>query len=199
MKKVNYLVFSAILMAGMQGMVTAQEQTKPSRTAVVDMEYVFKNYKKFDEQRTALRGQVVEAEKQFQARLQELKALQQKFVALKAGSAEYKKQEIELAGKAADAEASRQVLRRDFARKEAALYREIYLEVTDAVQRYAKYYNYNLVMRFSRSTVGEFGEPQSTLKSMNRQVVYYDTQDDISDAVLDFLNKSHSKGTASPK
>lgn len=194
--KLSYMTLAMTFVVGFQGLAMAQQETtKPSRSAVIDMEYVFKNYKKFGDELTRLRGQVVEAEKQMQAQLAQLKTVKEQFDSLKAGSPEYQKKEQELAGKAADLEASRQVLKRDFARKEAALYREVYLEVTDAVQRYATYYHYNLVMRHSRNELADVGNPQQALRSMNRQVIYIAPEDDISDAVLEYLNKKY-KGTA---
>ena len=197
--KLRYVTLAMALVVGFQGVVTAQQETKPSRSAVIDMEYVFKNYKKFEDELNSLRSQVAEAEKQMQAELQGLQGLKQQFSALKADSPEYIKKEQELASKAADLEASRQVLKRDFARKEAALYREIYLEVTDAVQRYATYYKYNLVLRHSRSEVADVGNPQMAMRSMNRQVIYIAPEDDISDAVLEYLNKKYQGGAAKEK
>jgi len=194
--KLSYLTLAMTLVAGFQGSVMAQQETKPSRSAVIDMEYVFKNYKKFDDELNNLRSEVAAAEQQMQAQLQQLQALNEQFKSLKTDSPDYKKKEQELAAKAADLEAARQVLKRDFARKEAALYREIYLEVTDAVQRYAKYYKYNLVMRHSRSELADIGNPQMAMRSMNRQVIYIAPEDDISDAVLEYLNKKYKPAAA---
>jgi Skp family chaperone for outer membrane proteins len=194
--KLSYVTLAMTLVAGFHGSVMAQTEMKPSRSAVIDMEYVFKNYKKFGDELEALRGEVAAAEKQMQAHLQQLKTLKQQFDGLKTDSPDYKKKEQELAAKAADLEAARQVLKRDFARKEAALYREVYLEVTDAVQRYAKYYKYNLVMRHSRSELADIGNPQLAMRSMNRQVIYIAPEDDISDAVLEYLNKKYKPASA---
>jgi outer membrane protein len=54
------------------------------------------------------------------------------------------------------------------------------------------------VIRFNRGDVAEAGNPQAIINNMNRQVVYYQPQDDITEPILNHLNEQYRK-TASKK
>ena len=108
---------------------------------------------------------------------------------LEEGSPDYTKLEEQLLKSQSDLESFRRVAQRDFFKKEADLYKTVYLEVEDLVQKYANYHGYTLVLRFERDDVDAADNPRDIISGMNRQVVYYRSQDDITDAILTYLNK----------
>ena len=120
---------------------------------------------------------------------------------LKEGTPEYTAIEQRIVQGATELETFRKVKQREFLRKEADIYRTVYLEVQGAVEKYARYYKYTLVMRFNRGTVQSAENPQEILQSMNRPVVYHRGEDDLTDPILSYLNGEYRKtagGTAAP-
>jgi len=58
------------------------------------------------------------------------------------------------------------------------------------------------ILRFNREDVNAAKNPQEVLQSMNRQVVYFYAKDDITDRVLQYLNKrytSQAGGATTPR
>ena len=106
--------------------------------------------------------------------------------------------EEQLVSRSTELETFRKVKQREFLRKEADIYKTVYLEVQDAVQKYAGYYKYTLIMRFNRDKVGSAENPQEIIQSMNRPVVFHRTQDDLTDPILRYLNDQYSKTAARP-
>ncbi len=126
--------------------------------------------------------------------IEEMQQLQQQAQSgqLKQDSPEFKQIEQTMIQKQADLESFRKVQQRDFLRKESEIYKQVYLETQKAVQLYAQHFNYTLVMRFNRAKVEEAENPQAVLQSMNRQVVFHRGQDDITQPVLDYLNRTYN-------
>lgn len=166
----------------------------PHKIALIDMAHVFKNYKKFEARREGLKTEITTSEERIKKDLEAIKILQQQLKSLVEGSPEYKVKEQELASKAADIQAYREVQQRDFLRKESQIYKEIYGEVSEAVGKYAEYYKYSLVMRFKRDEMPEADNPNDVINKMNGTVIYHRAEDDITDAVLKFLNDRYDRG-----
>lgn len=177
----------------------ATPSTSQHKIALIDMAHVFKNYSKFESMRESLKTEITASEEKIKGDLEQLKALQEKLQMLTESSPGYAQAEAELASKAAEIDAGRKVMQRDFLRKESQIYKQVYMEVTGAVKMYAEYYNYTLVLRFNRSQLQEDDAPRDVINGMNKQVVYHRSEDDITDAVLDYLNKKHAKENAAAR
>lgn len=204
MKKLVVLstVFAIAAVAMIGGMQTDRlaAQAKPStahKIALIDMAHVFKNYAKFEALRENLKTEIKASEEKMQADIQQLQAMKEKLQMMTESSPGYAQAEQELASKAAEIDASRKVMQRDFLRKESQIYKQIYMEVSGAVKMYADYYKYSLVLRFNRNQIQESDAPQEVINGMNKQVVYHRAEDDITDAVLDYLNKKYQKENVS--
>ncbi len=169
------------------------------KVGLIDMAHVFKNYKKFEALREDLKNEIGASDTQAKKMAEQIQILQGQMKELKEGSPDYIAKEKQLASLASDFEAFRKVAQRDFLRKESQIYRTIYLEVSDAVQKYADYYKYTLVLRFSREKVDGEQNPQVILQRMNKQVVYYREPDDITLSVLDYLNRKYDSGAPAPR
>lgn len=174
---------------------TPATDTLPHRVALIDMAYVFKNYKKFEVLREDLKAEVTAGEEIAKAKAEEIRNLQAKMKTYTETSPEYSKAEGELAKKSAEFEAFRRAAQRDFLKKESQIYHTVYMDVSDLVAKYAKHYNYTLVMRFSREDL-DTENAQKLIEGMNRQVVYYRDQDDITDEVTDVLNRQFGTAAA---
>lgn len=196
MKKFTTLVASFVLVAGLAATPAAvfaqAEASSQFKVGLIDMAHVFKNYKKFEALRNDLKAEIEQSDLKAKQMAAELKQIQEKAKTFKEGSPEFKKFESQLAENASKFEAFRKIAQRDFLRKEAEIYKTVYLEVSEAVELYAKHYKYSLIMRFSRDGVETAeGNPQQILQSMNRQVVSFGKELDITDTVLEYLNRKY--------
>jgi len=186
----------------------AQAQEKAAAAAagthqvgLIDMAHVFKNYDKFKSMTEDMQGDAKKAQADAEAMVEQMKQVQTKMQSLQEGSEDYIKNETQILTLQTKLESFRKVQQREFLRKEAEIYKTVYMEVQEAVQKYAKYYKYTLIIRFNRQSVDAAENPQEIITSMNRQVVYYRDQDDLTDPILNFLNDEYKKasgGAAAP-
>lgn len=169
----------------------------PHKVGLIDMAHVFKNYRKFEVLREELKSEIEGADREAQAKAAQIKKLQDelKNSPYKPGSPEYNNLESRITQLVAEFEMFRKVSQREFLAREAKVYKTIYLEVTDAVALYAKYYKYTLVLRFTRDKIQDAQDPKEILNSMNHQVVFHVPDDDITLSVLKYLNDQYSKGS----
>ena len=167
----------------------------PHQVGLIDMAQVFKDYEKFKTLREALQADIERSDAEAKGKLEQMKQLQQQAQSgnLKEGSPEYQQIETRLLSMKNELETFRQVQQREFLRKESEIYKQVYLEVQDAVNKYAHHYDLTLIMRFNRNKVEEAANPQEVIQSMNRQVVYHRTSDDITDSVLSYLNREYQR------
>jgi outer membrane protein len=202
-KLVIYSTLSAVLCGAglflvppMGGAQTAHAQNSPSQPhmiALIDMAEVFKNYKKFETMRESLKTEITASEEEMKKEITVLQDLQARLQKLEESSPEYARTEKELASKAAELEGVRKVKQREFLRKESTIYKAIYMEATEAVSKYADYYKYTLVLRFNRTDLSENDDAKKVIDGMNKQVVYYRPEHDITDAVLKYLNDRYTR------
>ncbi len=182
---------------GLVSTAKAQQAAAPHKVALIDMSHVFKNYKKFDAMREGLKAQIGQSDKQAKAMAENIKAIQKELQSgtFKQGSPQYNTREKELIRLTAEFEAFRKNTQRELMRKESQIYKQIYIEVTGTVKKYAEHYNYTLVIRFNRDQIGgEDGEnPQQIISGMNRQVVYFRGENDITDPIVNYLNSQYAK------
>lgn len=197
------LIASAAVVACLAGIGTSQVAAQapaaapsagPHRVGLVDMGYVFKNYKKFEALREDLKKEIEATDQKARQMAEEIKILQGQLKDYKEGSPEFLQVEKTAAGKISSFEAFRKVAQRDFMRKESQIYKTIYLEATDVVQQAAGHFKYTLVLRFNRDGLEGVENPQEVLQHMNSQVVYFNTEDDITERVLTYLNSRYTSG-----
>jgi Skp family chaperone for outer membrane proteins len=168
----------------------------PHQIGLIDMAHIFKNYEKFKDQTASLQKLAEEAEAKAQAMMEKGRKGQEQLQTLTPGTPEYTQIESELIKLKTELETFRQVEQQKIVRQQAEVYKTIYLEVQDVVNRYAQYYKYTLVIRFNRGDVAEAGNPNAIIQNMNRQVVYYQPQDDITDPILKHLNDQYRKSAS---
>ncbi len=196
MKKFSLWMTAFVATAGLLVAVntaSAQDQTTAHQVGLIDMAHIFKNYDKFKAETEGLQAAAQQAEAKAQAMVAEMKNVQGQMQGLTAGSPDYNAKEANLIELQTRLQAFQQVERRDIVRKQAEVYKKIYVEVQGAVSMYAKHYNYTLIMRFNREDVAAAGDPQKIIQGMNRQVVWHRPQDDLTDPILQYLNDQYSQ------
>ncbi|MCA8987715.1 MAG: OmpH family outer membrane protein [Planctomycetaceae bacterium] len=176
-----------------QGTAAAQ----PKKTVgLIDMAHLFKEYRKFSDLRDQLRNDIKASDEKAKQLAEQLQAMQAKMKELKEGTPDYQQLESQLIQQSTQFEAFRKTQQKDFLRRESKIYKDVYMEVVEAVGQYASYYNYDVIIRFSRDGVEETDNAQELIQNMNRQVVWFNKGIDITDAVLKYLNQKYAPATA---
>jgi Skp family chaperone for outer membrane proteins len=173
----------------------AATDSAPSKIGLIDMAEVFQKYKKFEKLRDGLKSEIDAIDAQAKQMATQAQALQDKLKSgtYNEGSPEYKQLETQLIGLQTEFNALKAQAQRDFMRKESQIYKTVYLEVSDAVNKYAEYYKYTLILRFNRKKLEDADNPQEVLQGMNRQVIWSKDDDDITDSVVDYLNRIYER------
>lgn len=173
---------------------------KGHQLGLIDMAHVFKNYQKFKDLTETLQSEISAGDAEMQAKVEEGKKTQELMKTFSVGSAEYEKHEGELLSIQADLKKMQLKNQREFARKEADIYKETYLEVREAIARYSEYYHYTVILRFDRSGVASAENPQEIVEGLNQQVLFHRNRDDLTDPILNYLNEKwkRSAQTAAP-
>jgi Skp family chaperone for outer membrane proteins len=176
----------------------ASAATMPHKVGLIDMAYIFKNYKKFEDRRESLKADIAQTDEKAKAMAEGLKAIEAELKGgkYKPDSPEYQATEAKGFALKSQFEQFSAKAKRDFLNKESEIYKEVYLECSNAVKQYSEYYKYTLVIRFSRETIDGTEEARELIQGMNNLVIYHNPEFDISDKILVFLNQSYAKTTA---
>jgi len=171
----------------------AQEtkQAPASSVGLIDMAHVFQNYKKFEEMRNTLQSEIQQSDEQAKVMVNKLQQGQEQIKEFNAGSPEYERAEKALLEQKGEFDAFRASTQRRLARRESEMFKVIYADVTAAVKKYAEYKGYTMVIRFNRKGVDDEMNPQVAVQQMNKTVIYFQGQNDITKVVLDYLDKQY--------
>ena len=189
-------MLTATVLACVTMTATAQEKTPdsaplPSKIGLIDMAYVFKNYRKFKVLHDDLRVRVEKRSGQANLMAGHIKGFKSALEELDKGSPEYAEAEKQIVQKMREIEDFQKATKRDILKEESQIYRTVYLEVADAVKEHAESHKYTLILRFSREGIETVSEPQEVAQKINKLVVYSRPRDDVTEAVLKGLNERY--------
>ena len=185
---------AALLIAGqVQGQTEKPAAAAaPTKIGLVDMARVFKEYEKFARLREDLeaqKGELVDSAKQAKATAGKIAEEMKQFGQ---DSAEYRTREERITKLSTEFETRARIAQRDLARKEAEIFETVYVEASDVISRYAKHFNYTLVLRFNSEQI-DADNPQKLANGLNKLVLFNRPQDDITDPVVEALNREFAK------
>ena len=199
--RLTFAVTMALLGASM---ITSQAyaQGRPSsgetgnKVGLIDMEEVFKNYKKFTVLQDELKADMEKSKAELEGSFKRLQAAERqlKDSTFKKDSDNYTDLESRFTTEKAAFEAKVQNKDRQFKRRQAEIYKTIHGEVQDIVQVFATKKGYSLVMRFRRPKSLD-SDPRSIAADLNSSVVFHRDADDITDIISNALNR-HFESTA---
>jgi outer membrane protein len=179
----------------------AMGQTKPAAAApaaatpvkigLVDMARVFKEYNKFEDMRASLKAEMEIALAEAKRIAAEAEKVKEELKLLKPGSPEHIKREADLAQLSSDFETKRKVANLTYQRKEAEIFQDIYIDSVGVIKLYAEHFKFSMVMRFNSAELDKTN-PSSLANGLNKLVIYHRPQDDITDAVIDYLNRKYT-------
>ena len=170
----------------------AAQADSPHKIGLIDMGRVFKEYKKFEALREDWKAELQtneESAKQLAGKVQKIMEAMKEY---KPGAPEYVKLEKQQTQMAAEFESFRKNSQRTLMQKEADIYKTVYLESMEIVEKFAKHYGYTLVMRFNSENI-EGEDLQKLQIGLNRVIVYHQTEDDLTDGVIGHLNRQYEK------
>lgn len=164
---------------------------------MLDVSFVFKNHTGFKARTAALKTEV----EQVQQRLKvEKEAIDKMILNLKdlqktkPGSLEVNQLEEEIARRQADLEIQSRLQNKEFMQKEAQIYHAIYKELEEEVGYFATQNRIDAVMRFNGDSV-DSQQPNEIIRHVNKQVVWFAQDLDITKIILDRLNRRYGGAT----
>jgi Skp family chaperone for outer membrane proteins len=167
---------------------------KPSQpyggVGVIDLKYVFDNYKRFQEMKKALDVEVQAAEADVKARKEQIDQLVEmlKKSGFKSGSQEYLAQEDEIRRKNLDLKGLIDKQKATFVRRESAIYAQCYDEIKKESTSYAAQYGFGLILRFNGEGIENPLSPKDVMAELNKPVVIVHPNNDITWHVTNALN-----------
>jgi len=169
-----------------------------ARIGLIDMAKVFQNYEKFKDLTEGLNAEGktrAEGRKQL---AEQAKKIAEEIKEYKQGTPEYIELEAKFAQLQSQFAAQEKLDGVNFNRKQAEIFEKTYVEVTNVVGIYAKHFGFSLVVRFNSEAL-EAGNPQKLTSGLNKLVIYHRPQDDITDAVVEYLNRQYGKTATAGK
>ncbi len=164
----------------------------PHKIGLIDMGRVFKEYKKFEALREDWKAELTANENKAKDMAAKVQKLAEQMKTYKTGDDKYVELEKRQTQAAAEFESYRKNSQRMLMQKEADIYKTVYLEAMEQVDRYAKHFRYTLVMRFNSEGI-EGEDLQKLQLGLNRVIVYHREEDDLTDGIVNSLNTSYLK------
>jgi len=202
-KKLPILIVSAVvaftLLMGSfqqtQGFTSPPQKKNGEKVGLIDMATVFKKYEKFSSQRAVLKAEIEQKQEIYKPMRLKIEQLKKQISdkGLNSDSPEKQSWEKEYIKLTAEYQSQLKQDEVQFMRREAKIYKEIYKEVQDAVSLYAGYYGYAIILRYSSEGLEKVTDPRKILEKMNRLVVYSSPNVDITQPILDHLNKKYTQ------
>ena len=198
------LILSTIVSVSLLPFVpqAAAQQAGPSANAsrygiaVVDVSYIFKQYTHFSSAMNGLKKEMESAEGQLKSERDAIQAKEESRKQYNVGSPEYKQLDEEIARQKSDFNLKAGRIRKDFLEREAKVYYQTYLQVSNAVQHYAQQHNIGLVLRFNGDQIDP-NRREDVLRAINKPVVSQNNID-ITPDILALLNRGATPGGAAP-
>jgi len=175
---------------------TAVRPAGGSNLALLDVSYIFEKHVRFKGMMDDMKTDVEREENQVKAEREAIKKLADGLERFK-NTVDYKRMEEEITKRQADLQAQIAIRRKDFLQREAKIYQIVYQEIQQEVDYYCAANGIELVLRFNGDPVDP-DKPDSVLAYINRQVVWYAKDRDITPVILARLNERYKRPETGP-
>lgn len=189
------LAGSVLLMAIYAVAVPAQQGAAPvagtrsgGEIALIDIGVIFKNHTRFKQHMADLQADMERAQQQMKSEGESLRKLRERLNEFRAGTPDYKQLEEEITKRSADLSARFQLQKNEFAKTEAKTYYMVYQEIQQEVDALAQANGIAVVLKFN-SEEADPNKPDEVLRDLNKPVIWYARNLDITPVVLDSLNR----------
>lgn len=170
----------------------ARPSLPPAVIGCVDMDALFKGYKKVEFLRKQMETEAEAKKGELNAILSQAQQLMQEMEKLQQGSEDFRNKEGKLTELKASLDARREQAQREFALREAEALATVYKEIQAMVAYVAQSYGMTYVLRTSNEPVSG-ADPNSAVMALSRAVVYSDGKADVTNMVLKLLNQQYAK------
>jgi Skp family chaperone for outer membrane proteins len=160
----------------------ATSATAGTNVALLDLGYILRNHPGYTAKRNALKERAQAMTSQEASLQKQLQAEGAKLREFQSGSLEHKQLESRLLKQASDFQLQAKIDRRELAEEEAKMLFDTYTEVQQVIDRLAKTYGIQLVIRFDRERMDP-SDPDSISRGLMNPVVFH-RERDITDLVL---------------
>jgi outer membrane protein len=184
------LLIGALAGTALQSEESSKPQSKQEQIVLIDMAKVFNESREFADLRDDLKADIQQSETRAKQMATNISQTQALLKGLAQGTADHATAEKELTAMTRKYQDFRKDAQRKFLAKESQIYRDVYMKVRSTVQRIAEQRNCALVIRFDSKPLNS-KDPQQILKSVQRQVIYYREQDDITGEAIEALNDDY--------
>ena len=145
-----------------------------------------------------MKADVGRAETQVKAEREALRKLVERLKEFRKGTPDYKALAEEITKRQADISVKIRLQKEEFLQREAKIYYNVYQEILQEVDYYAAANGVTLVLRFNGDPA-DITEPETIIRDINKQVIWYTKNRDITPVVLDRLNqRAYHPGPATP-
>ena len=173
-------------------------QSAGARMALLDVGRIFKNHQRFKVMMDEMKADVERAEANVKAQRETIGKLAERLQEFHKGTPDYKNMEEELAKRQADLQVMVTLQKNEFLQKEAKIYHSVYQEILQATDYFCKQNRVDIVLKFNADKV-DAERPDSVLTWINKPVVWYASDLDITDAILQDLNRSAPQARSASK
>jgi len=193
---VKKFFLSAVVVAALVSVYVvadAQAQRGPASgpmptVGIVDISYIFKNHARFQQQMESMKQDAEATKNQIMKEKERITKEMERLKDYKQGTAEYNKLEEDITHMQADFNAKAALQQKDFLERESRVYIAVYKEVADAVNLVSRQRGMTLVLRFNGDPV-EPGNRESVLREINKPIVHYTREADITPDVISEVNR----------
>ncbi len=190
------VVLSAVLA---QSPAVAQHPTRtavrPTRgapiVALIDVSRIFKSHSRFKAMMDGMKADVARAETQVKSERDAIRKRAEEASSYRKGTPDYKAIEEEVTKRQADLSVRVQLQKKEFLEREAKIYHNVYQEILQEVDYYCASNGITMVLRFNGEQV-DANRPEDVLRNINKPVVWHNRNLDITQVVIDNLNRRTS-------
>jgi outer membrane protein len=190
------LVGASYFIGTASGQPAGEAADAPHKIGLLDIGYIFERYEKLKMREEDSKNEITDAQKKAESYVNRIREKQQEIKGFKEDSEDFIKREKEINKLMAEFDTFKKSTERDMVRKRAKMYHEAYMEVQDVVDRACEKYGYTLILRFTREDLNST-DPQKVMQGLQRSVIWSRPNDDLTEPVLNALNKKYGGGSPS--
>ncbi len=170
----------------------ARAQQAP-KIGVVNVAKVFSNYRKTQELERDLKATRDQKQQVADEKRNELNKLRESIALLELGTDERKKQEEDFQKKQVEFQSFQKVTADALVNKRREATEKLYAEIAKAIGDHGREQNFDLIVKLDDAPITSDSVDELIFKINQRNVIYVSPKLDITDTVLNRLNKAYSK------
>jgi Skp family chaperone for outer membrane proteins len=193
-KKIALLTVAVVLF-GLASVAQAQQRTD---VVLVDVNHILKNCTALTEMQADLKTAVAVAENEVKARAENKKQMLEQLKQLQKGTPQYQQLEDAITKETTEINLRLTQGRRKFAQQEAQNFHAVYRSILAEVAAYCRQHGVRLAIKHDGKPLSE-EDFANVFQSIQHHVLYADPGIDITQLILEQLNRRHAARNAGPR